>query len=313
MERLRRFAIAPMILKQTVSDGYKSTKEDHYYFFLPDLNTLHSFAAEYQDARTFFLALESTDFSKLIHDVKIQVRVKSTKTEQVSITFHQLSEGEQQLLVVLGLMRFTKSNQSLVLLDEPDTHLNPHWSVEYVKDLARVMSENEAESTEQQTSQILMATHDPLVIASLMKEQIHLLKRDTTTGVCKWVPADVNPRGLGFTGILTSDMFGFRSDLDSETLADLDNRVRLIAKEEPLTAQEKSELEDIDKRLVDAGFSKAFSDPYYAAFVRAWGRRYAALMAGEQFVTPEQRQEIDRIASEVLKEAVEEVEKVPKS
>jgi hypothetical protein len=158
-----------------------------------------------------------------------------------------------------------------------------------------------------------MATHDPLVIASLMKEQIHLLKRDTTTGVCKWVPADVNPRGLGFTGILTSDMFGFRSDLDSETLADLDNRVRLIAKEEPLTAQEKSELEDIDKRLVDAGFSKAFSDPYYAAFVRAWGRRYAALMAGEQFVTPEQRQEIDRIASEVLKEAVEEVEKVPKS
>jgi hypothetical protein len=68
-------------------------------------------------------------------------------------------------------------------------------------------------------------------------------------------------------------------------------------------------LEDIDKRLVDAGFSKAFSDPYYAAFVRAWGRRYAALMAGKMFVTPEQRQEIDRIASEVLKEAVEEVEK----
>jgi hypothetical protein len=32
-------------------------------------------------------------------------------------------------------------------------------------------------------------------------------------------------------------------------------------------------------------------------------------MAGKMFVTPEQCQEIDRIASEVLKEAVEEVEK----
>jgi restriction endonuclease S subunit/predicted ATPase len=309
MERLRRYAIAPMIVKQKVSYGYRSTTEDHYYFFLPDLDSLHAFAAEYQDARTFFLALESTDFSELIHDVKIQVRVKSTNAEQVSITFHQLSEGEQQLLMVLGLMRFTKSNQSLVLLDEPDTHLNPHWSVDYVKDLARVMSDNANESKEQQTSQILMATHDPLVIASLIKEQIHLLKRDARTGACKWEPASVNPRGLGFTGILTSEMFGFRSDLDPETLADLDNRVRLIAKEEGLTPQEKTELESIDKRLAAAGFSKAFSDPYYAAFVRAWGRRHSELMAGEQFLTAEKRQEIDRIAGEVLKEAVAEVEK----
>lgn len=309
MERLRRFAIAPMELQQKVSYGYRSTTEDHYYFFLPDLESLHAFAAEYQDARTFFLALESTDFSELIHDVKIQVRVKSTNTQEVSITFHQLSEGEQQLLMVLGLMRFTKSHQSLVLLDEPDTHLNPHWSVDYIKDLARVMSDNAIESTEQQTSQILMATHDPLVIASLLKEQIHLLKRDTQTGACKWEPATVNPRGLGFTGILTSEMFGFRSDLDPETLGDLDNRVRLIAKEESLTPQQKKELEEIDKRLADAGFSKAFSDPYYAAFVRAWGRRHTQLMAGQQFVTAEKRQEIDRIASEVLKEAVAEVNK----
>jgi hypothetical protein len=155
----------------------------------------------------------------------------------------------------------------------------------------------------------LIATHDPLVIASLIKEQIHLLKRDTTTGTCKWEPASVNPRGLGFTGILTSEMFGFRSDLDPETLADLDNRVRLIAKEGSLTSQEKMELEIIDRRLTDAGFSKAFSDPYYAAFVRAWGRRYSELMAGQQFVTAEKRQEIDRIATEVLKEAAAEVEK----
>lgn len=309
MERLHRFAIAPMVLEQTVSYGYRSTTEDHYYFLLPNLDSLHSFAAEYQDARTFFLALESTDFSELIHDVKIQVRIKASNMDQVPITFHQLSEGEQQLLMVLGLMRFTKSHQSLVLLDEPDTHLNPHWSVEYLKDLTSVMSENVLESPEQQSSQILMATHDPLVVASLVKEQIHLLKRDVETDACKWEPASINPRGLGFTGILTSEMFGFRSDLDPETLADLDNRVRLVAKEATLSAQEKKELEKIDQRLTDAGFSKAFSDPYFAAFVRAWGRKHSELMAGEQFLTSEKREEIDRIASQVLKEAIEEVER----
>jgi restriction endonuclease S subunit/predicted ATPase len=308
MERLRRFAIAPMVVEQTIPDGFRSNREDHYYFFLPDLQSLHAFAAEYQDARTFFLALESTDFSELIYDLKIQVRVKATNMKRVPITFHELSEGEQQLLMVLGLMRFTKSHQSLVLLDEPDTHLNPHWSVEYLKLLTRVMSEDSSESEEQQTSQILMSTHDPLVIASLFKEQIHLLKRDWQTGVCKWDQPTVNPRGLGFTGILTSEMFGMRSDLDEETLADLDNKVRLVAKEDSLNPEDVKDIEAIDKRLEAAGFQKAFSDPYYAAFVRAWGKRYSDLMAGVRFLNPEQQEEIDRIAREVLEESIAELQ-----
>jgi AAA domain, putative AbiEii toxin, Type IV TA system len=308
LERLKQYAIAPMVLEQTVSYGYQSTTEDHYYFFLPDLTSLHALAAEYQDAQTFFLVLESTDFSELIHDVKIQVRVKAAQNHQVAITFRELSEGEQQLLTVLGLMRFTKSHQSLVLLDEPDTHLNPHWNVNYLKDLASVVSENGEPSPEQQTSQLLMATHDPLVIASLLKEQVHVLKRDRDSLRCYWEQADVNPRGLGFTGILTSEMFGFRSDLDPETLADLDNRVRLIAKETELTVKEKKDLEEIDKRLTETGFSKAFSDPYYAAFVRAWGKRHADQMAEKQFLTKKERKEIDDIAKEVLAEAVSEVE-----
>ena len=308
MERLKRFAIAPMVVEQNVREGYSTKSEEHYYFFLPDLQSLHALAAEYQDARTFFLALESIDFSELIYDLKIQVRVQATKTEQVAITFHELSEGEQQLLMVLGLMRFTKSHQSLVLLDEPDTHLNPHWSVDYLKLLSRVMSETAGESEEQQTSQILMSTHDPLVIASLLKEQIHLLKRDWQTDVCRWEQPSVDPRGLGFTGILTSEMFGMRSDLDEETLADLDNKVRLIAKEDSLTPEEDEEFKEINKRLEGAGFQKAFSDPYYAAFARAWGKRHSDLMAGARFLSEEQKEEIDEISSRLLREAIAELE-----
>jgi predicted ATPase len=308
LERLQRFAIAPMVLKQKIREGYRSTDQEHYYFFLPDLKRLHAFASEYQDARTFFLALESIDFSELIYDLKIQVRVQATQTEEVAITFHELSEGEQQLLMVLGLMRFTKSHQSLVLLDEPDTHLNPHWSVDYLKLLTSIMSESTSESEEQQTSQILMSTHDPLVIASLLKEQIYLLKRDWQTGICKWEQPSVNPRGLGFTGILTSEMFGMRSDLDAETLADLDTKVRLIASEDSLTPEELIELEEINKRLEDAGFQKAFSDPYYAAFIRAWSRRYKSNFNGERFINPEEQKNIDRIASDILKEVMAELQ-----
>ena len=308
MDRLREHAIAPMVIEQTVSDGYRTSKEDHYYFFLPDLSSLHAFANEYADARTLFLALESTDFSELIHDLKILVRVRSPTAKNVPITFQEMSEGEQQLLMVLGLMRFTKSHQSLILLDEPDTHLNPYWSVDYLRMLRGAMSSGQRESEEQQTSQILVATHDPLVIASLVKEQVHLLKRHTETDICTCSPAGINPRGLGFTGILTSEMFGFRSDLDRETLADLDDKVRLMARENALKPIDAKRLRDVNERLETAGFLRAFSDPYYTAFVRAWGRKYSELMAGQQFLTDEQRREIDRVALDVLAEARAEVE-----
>jgi len=274
-ERLRRFAAAPMVLQQRVSYGYRKAEEDHYYFFLPDLASLRAFAAEYNDARSFFLALESTDFSELIHDLQIQVKVQATAATDVPITFRQLSEGEQQLLMVLGLLRFTKSNQSLVLLDEPDTHLNPHWSVDYLQDVSAVMSDNATGAVEQQTSQILMATHDPLVVASLLKEQIHLLKRDPKTLHCYWEQPLQDAKGLGFTGILTSEMFGFRSDLDEETTLLLDRQAQLAAKD-PLDAKETQELVEVTTRIERLGFKSSSSDPYYRAFIQALMRRGSA-------------------------------------
>ena len=309
MERLRRHAIAPMVLPQRVSDGYRSTTEEHYYFFLPDLDSLHAFAAEYADAQAFFLALESTDFSELIHDVHIQVRIRAPQDGTTAITFRELSEGEQQLLMVLGLIRFTKSRESLVLLDEPDTHLNPKWSASYLKDLRDMMSDGGVASPEHQSSQILMATHDPLVIASLVRDQVLLLVREPASGRAKAITASVDPRGLGFTGILTSEIFGFRSDLDEETLSDLDERVLLLAREGDLAESEEEHLKEIDLRLERLGFSKAFSDPHYAAFVRAWSRRYHEVKYQGREIDETERRAVDQLAYEVLTEVISDFEK----
>lgn len=301
LKRLQQFAIAPMVLQQSVRTGFRPVNEDHYYFFLPDRASLQNFAAEYEDARTFFLALESTDFSELIHDVKVQVRVKATQSEEVPITFHEMSEGEQQLLMVLGLMRFTKSNQSLVLLDEPDTHLNPHWSVDYLKLLSRVMSDDGKESPEQQSSQILITTHDPLVIASLAKEQIHLLKRDPDLLNCFWEQPLESPRGMGYSGILMSDIFGFRSDLDSETLKLLDQQADLAAKEGPLSKSDRAKLEKINRKIDEFGFRSISSDPYYREFLEAMARNKATLrIMKKETQSRSDREAIRKGADEVL-------------
>jgi predicted ATPase len=227
LERLQRIAVAPMKVSQIVDDGYRQTREDHLYFLIPDAARLQMLAAEYPDARSFFLALESTDFSRLVHDVKVSVRVRGEDATDVPITFREMSEGEQQLLTVLGLLRFTKSHDSLILLDEPDTHLNPYWAIDYLRLLSAVMSDGSSTASEQRTSQILMSTHDPLVIVSLVKEQIHLLKRDPSSGRCEWEPASEDPKGLGFTGFLLAKCSAFVRILTPRRLRYSTNRLNL--------------------------------------------------------------------------------------
>jgi ABC-type cobalamin/Fe3+-siderophores transport system ATPase subunit len=57
------------------------------------------------------------------------------------MTFEQLSEGELQLLTVLGLMRLTDQAECLFLLDEPDSHLNPLWKLRYFERIEQVLEQ----------------------------------------------------------------------------------------------------------------------------------------------------------------------------
>jgi restriction endonuclease S subunit len=283
LERLRQHSIAPMVLPQTVDDGFQENTRDHYFLLLPDKKHLQALASEYADPTSFFVALESTDFSSIIHEVRIRVRISATATKQTIITFKEMSEGEQQLLMVLGLLRFTKMSQSLVLLDEPDTHLNPHWQLGYLHLLLEALVGNASDQKSSKrlpleelekrlTSQVLLSTHDPLAIAGLVKENIHLLKRRDKTEECLAVPPTENPRGMGFTGILTSEMFGLRSDLDDETLSLLDTHASLVAKK-TLSTDEKNKLRELTTEVEQLGFKSTSSDPYYRAYLQAIGRR----------------------------------------
>ena len=167
----------------------------------------------------FFKALESTYISELISDVRIRVKMRQTDG---SLTFRELSEGEQQLLTVLGLLRFTKEEESLFLLDEPDTHLNPSWSREYLQLLYKFVGV-------EKSSHIILATHDPLVLGDLTREQVLIIDRDEKTMEVNCEHPEEDPKGLGYAGILTSDMYGMRSALGFEILKDLDTQRSLAA------------------------------------------------------------------------------------
>src|SRR5262249_20831235 len=122
LDRLYNIALAPIRISRKVQITlWNEETTEFLYLYVKDIEALRRLVGN-QPPAEFFRDLESTFVSELIDEVRI--RVKLSKNEG-SVTFRELSEGEQQLLTVLGLLRFTAGEESLFLLDEPDTHLNP--------------------------------------------------------------------------------------------------------------------------------------------------------------------------------------------
>ncbi|WP_102797667.1 AAA family ATPase [Bowmanella denitrificans] len=210
LSRLYDVALAPIrIRRRTQTSLWNKTTLEYLYLYVKDRDALRELVGN-MAPREFFRDLESTYVSELIEEVRIRVKLKNNDG---TVIFRELSEGEQQLLTVLGLLRFTAEEEGLFLLDEPDTHLNPQWSVDYFKYLKMFVASGKGGSS----SHIVLNTHNPLAVAELAREQVQILYRDPEyLSITSHLP-EFDPRGMGYTGIVTSDMFGLPSSVDSRT------------------------------------------------------------------------------------------------
>jgi hypothetical protein len=241
---------------------------------------------------SFFRYAEGAYIGDLIEEVRITVRKRDEHGGNVSFT--QLSEGELQMLTVLGLMRITSEDHCLFLLDEPDTHLNPIWKLRYFDDIESVLTPRD-DAVVQGESQILITTHDPMMVGSLRREQVHILRRDGDRTVVD-IP-DEHPQGMGVTGLLKSDLFGLSSTLDIETERRLFRRNALFAQDKR-SAAEDAEMARLSQELADLGFSNAdFKDPFYAQFVRKMAKH---TKFHKPVLSAEELAEQDAIADEIV-------------
>jgi len=251
-------ALAPIRLEFSVPVGFRRTKRlEHLYLYLPSLEKLQRVAKHYSSQQEFFKALESTYISELLREVRIKVKVRNAEG---ALTYQELSEGEQQLLMVLGLLRFTNEEESLFLLDEPDTHLNPAWTLQYLDFLKMIVGE-------QPTSQIIMTTHDPLILGGVKDEQVRILEFTDENASIRVTKPGQDPNRMDYPQILT-EVFGLRSIINPELARLLDEKRGLAAKEH-LTKEELRRLDELNKRLEEFDFTSVVRDPAYEPFVRA--------------------------------------------
>lgn len=295
LDRLYGESLAPLALdKVPIQRNFRSPdNQDLLHLYLPDQESLQSLTkTHYPTQRQFFEALESTYISDLLEEVRIQL--KSNRSDK-PISFSELSEGEQQLLTVFGLLRFTKQEDSLILLDEPDTHINPVWGWQYFS-----LLEKAVEPAQQSHSHFIMVTHDPLVISSLERDQVQILRRDPQSNISAEMPEE-SPQGMGFAGILTSEIFGLRSAVDEPTLELLDKK-RELARKPNLTPEERNELRDLREKTKELRLDYDERDPEFRRFleVSEGNSRYQELSSKDK-LSKEEIEELKQLAQEVMR------------
>lgn len=262
LQRLFEIALAPIEIKKRISVSLWNKETMQFkYLFVKNIQALRKLVGD-QPPSEFFRDLESTHVSQLISEVRIRIKTNN----KGNVTFKELSEGEQQLLTVIGLLRFTAESESIFLLDEPDTHLNPRWCVDYIHYLKQFVK-NTNQNTD--TSHIVLTTHNPLAIAELEKEQIQILqfvKHDRASGIIAIHP-EMDPKGMGYAAIVTSDMFGIASSLDRPTQLLLEEQ-RIYASKEHLTSGEQQKLDVVNLKLDNLGFRFFHPDDEYSRYLR---------------------------------------------
>lgn len=264
LEKLIAKSLAPIKDKVEVRQDFRhSDIKECWYLFLENQAKLQELASEYTTNVAFFKALESTYISDLIYETRIRVQKKNLTDG--SMTFKELSEGEQQLLTVLGLLKFTNNAESLFLLDEPDTHLSPIWGHEYLKVLKKI-------SGEYGRSQMFLSSHKPTTISGLTQDQIITFEKEkvqeTENEFITACPSKISAKGLSADGILTQ-IFGMEYTYDEDTYNDMLERRRLVAKQkfEPgtLTEVEKETLTKLTNELSD--YSENYADGLFYEFI----------------------------------------------
>lgn len=158
-------------------------------------------------------------FNKVLDDVQIVDKPVDGQylfsMDGAEFPFDSLSDGYRALIgwiadLLYHVSRSTPSGamlfetQGIVLLDEVDLHLHPGWQKSVIPRLARAMP----------NIQFVFTSHSPLVVGSLHRDNVRIVKRGSAGTVVEAAPLEVF--GLSADQILTSEYFGLETTREPE-------------------------------------------------------------------------------------------------
>ena len=209
-------------------------------------------------------------FEKLssLFDAQYEVTVSY---DGIPVRCNDMSEGQRQLIKILGMLGICKTEDCLVLMDEPDAHMNPKWKYEIEQTIAKSLQD--AVNT-----QAIIATHDPLVINGVSKEFIRIFTHNKVVmgneifSFTKVIAPTEDTKGMGIDGLLQSQYYRLPTSYDKPTFDKFKDRqelyIKLIHKE--ISSEEKERLKQLTKELGALPKSYTTIDFLYDDFIKVY-------------------------------------------
>lgn len=196
----------------------------------------------FPDPLDFFDALEAASSMGVLDEIKMEI---SKTGDGDYYSFNALSEGEQQLISVLGLMAILRDDQDevLYLIDEPDTHINPKWQRDFVKRLLDTIGDN------RQHRHVFISTHSPFLVQAYDNNvDLLLFRKDENSNRVKIDIADHTIRNWRIDQVLMSPYFDLPSSRPEQLDSFMKRRLAIIRKG-ILTDVEREELKQLENEL----------------------------------------------------------------
>ncbi|HZK94830.1 MAG TPA: AAA family ATPase [Prolixibacteraceae bacterium] len=135
---------------------------------------LHQLKDLYGTEKDFFNILEMTWLNDLIESVEISI-TKYANSEYFHVNSKSFSEGEKQVLIILGLNELVLKDNSLALYDEPDTYLHPQWQRDFITELDSFI-----DNSVNVENGYIITSHSPNIVSGVKKENLFVFKDGKT-------------------------------------------------------------------------------------------------------------------------------------
>lgn len=149
------------------TENYLDEEQILFSFHTKDWYALREF---YGEEKKLFYLLHLLYASDMLGGIYIFMELGKK-----SISHHDLSEGQQQLITIKAINELLIEDNTLLLFDEPDTYLHPQWQSNFIKGVYEIISLYEDLAVP--PPQFIIASHSTIMLSSLSKGDLFRMKQ----------------------------------------------------------------------------------------------------------------------------------------
>ena len=181
INKLRRCSLMANVIENDKDRIYE------FDFFVCE-KSKEAFINQFGNAQNFFESLYELSSLNLISSTKTNQHVVFSIPEDelkvlvqkplAEIAYRNLSDGEHQFIQIFTSLILFARDDSIFLLDEPESHFNPSWRAKFVLLIDELLG------AKQKSSEFLISTHSPYLVSACKSRNVTIFKRESDSISC---------------------------------------------------------------------------------------------------------------------------------